>query len=187
MIYFNSQKGYTLLFAVIVSSIVLSIGAFILSISRKQFILSSAARDSTIAVYAADSGIQCAIQEFISTDYPTPSGININPGKLSKFNCNSTDYSTDFKLYDVSLIDTTMNFRKLPGDSVFKTDPVTIYLSNGSCANVTFFSGISTKSNQIKTYIESRGYNMGKESNPSACPVSNNPRVVERALYVAYE
>jgi hypothetical protein len=34
------QKGYTLLFSIIVSSIVLSIAAFILSVSRKQFILS---------------------------------------------------------------------------------------------------------------------------------------------------
>lgn len=50
MNYSNYKKGYTLLFSVIVSSVILSIAAFILSTSRRQFILSSVARDSTMAV-----------------------------------------------------------------------------------------------------------------------------------------
>jgi len=58
----NSQKGYTLLFAVIVSVLVLSIAAFILSVSRKEAILASSARDSIYAFYAADSGLECAVE-----------------------------------------------------------------------------------------------------------------------------
>ena len=59
---FSSSKGYTLLFAVIVSVLVLSIASFILSVSRKQAILSSSARDSVYAFYAADSGLECAAE-----------------------------------------------------------------------------------------------------------------------------
>src|SRR5579872_6815405 len=60
------SKGYTLLFSIIVSTVVLAIAAFILTISRKEFILASAARDSTVSIYAADSGIECAVEAFNS-------------------------------------------------------------------------------------------------------------------------
>ena len=56
----KSNKGYTLLFAVLVSSVVLSIGISILTISKKEFLLSASAKDSTSAFYAADTGIECA-------------------------------------------------------------------------------------------------------------------------------
>ena len=72
----QSSKGYTLLFAVIVSVLVLSIAAFILSVSRKQFILSSSARDSIYAFYAADSGLECAVENLTAlattTNAPAP-------------------------------------------------------------------------------------------------------------------
>ncbi len=63
MIYKNSKlnKGYTLLFAVLVSSLVLAVGISILNISKKEFLLSSSARESTTAFYAADSGLECAV------------------------------------------------------------------------------------------------------------------------------
>jgi len=41
----RAERGYTLLFAVITASILLSIAVFIVSVSRKQFILASSARD----------------------------------------------------------------------------------------------------------------------------------------------
>ena len=53
------RRGYTLLFAVLVASLVLGVAVFILSISRKQYILSSTARNSMYALYAADSGLEC--------------------------------------------------------------------------------------------------------------------------------
>ncbi len=61
----NSQikydKGYTLLFAVLVSSLVLAVGISILTISKKEFLLASAARESVYAFYAADGGLECAL------------------------------------------------------------------------------------------------------------------------------
>src|ERR1035437_3666113 len=56
----STSSGYTLLFAMIVASIVLALGVSILTISRKEFALSSSATQSTNAFYAADSGIGCA-------------------------------------------------------------------------------------------------------------------------------
>src|ERR1035437_10536091 len=56
----GTDSGYTLLFAMIVASIVLSLCVSILTISRKEFALSSSATQSTNSFYAADSGIGCA-------------------------------------------------------------------------------------------------------------------------------
>src|ERR1035437_6763200 len=56
----STSSGYTLLFAMIVASIVLALGVSILTISRKEFALSSSATQSTNSFYAADSGIGCA-------------------------------------------------------------------------------------------------------------------------------
>ncbi len=57
----NKEKGFTILFAVVVSSLVLAIGLSIAHITLKQVILSSTGRESQIAFYAADSGAECAL------------------------------------------------------------------------------------------------------------------------------
>lgn len=78
-----SQNGYTLLFAVLLSSLVLSIGISILTISRKELILSSSTRESQISFYAADSGAECAIYhdergEFATTSLPSLPDVTCN-------------------------------------------------------------------------------------------------------------
>ncbi len=55
----NKKAGYTMLFAVLVSTVLLSIGIFILNVSKKEVILSSIGRESSIAFYAADGGVEC--------------------------------------------------------------------------------------------------------------------------------
>ncbi len=57
----SSERGFTLLLAAIVSSVVLSIGAAVFSIALKQVTLSSVGRDSQFAFYAADTGSECAL------------------------------------------------------------------------------------------------------------------------------
>lgn len=56
----NSQ-GYTILFAVLVSSLMLSIGIAVFNITLKEFRLSSAGRESQFAFFAADTGAECAL------------------------------------------------------------------------------------------------------------------------------
>ncbi len=56
----HTRRGYTLLFAVLIASLVLGVAVFILSVSRKQYLLSATARESMYAVYASESGIECA-------------------------------------------------------------------------------------------------------------------------------
>ena len=74
----ENQRGYTLLFAVLTASLVLGVAVFILSISRGQFLLASAARESTYAIYAADSGIECAASAVSGAEVSTSSGATID-------------------------------------------------------------------------------------------------------------
>ncbi len=55
------KKGFSVLFASLTGSLVLAIGLAILSITIKQITLASAGRESQLAFYAADTGIECAL------------------------------------------------------------------------------------------------------------------------------
>lgn len=57
----RDTRGFTLLLAALVASIVLSLGSAIFSIAQKQVTLSSLGRDSQFAFYAADAAAECAL------------------------------------------------------------------------------------------------------------------------------
>ena len=55
------KKGFSVLFASLTGSLALAIGLAILSITIKQITLASAGRESQLAFYSADTGIECAL------------------------------------------------------------------------------------------------------------------------------
>ena len=57
----TAPRGFTLLIAVILSSVVLSVGLALLNVAYKQLLLSSSAKQSQYAFYAADSALECAL------------------------------------------------------------------------------------------------------------------------------
>ncbi len=57
----ESDKGFTLLLAALIASIVLSLGGAIFSIAQKELALSSVGRNSQFAFYAADTAAECAL------------------------------------------------------------------------------------------------------------------------------
>ena len=64
----QQQKGFVILFAVLISAIILLIGAGVLSISVKETLLASTARESQLAINAADAGVECALyREFVNS------------------------------------------------------------------------------------------------------------------------
>lgn len=60
-----TEKGFVIIFAVLISALMLLIGVGIFRISVKETVLSSTARESTIAFFAADGGLECALQEAV--------------------------------------------------------------------------------------------------------------------------
>lgn len=57
----RTQRGFTILLAALVGSLVLALGISVFTIAQKQLILSSVGRASQFAFYAADSGAECAL------------------------------------------------------------------------------------------------------------------------------
>ena len=81
----RTSRGFTLLLAALVSSIVLSLGSSIFLIAQKQVILSSLSRDSQFAFYAADTGAECALYwdlRFNAFSTTTPATAPVCDGKL---------------------------------------------------------------------------------------------------------
>lgn len=55
----NKCRGFALLITLVVVSIVLAVGLSLLQVTMKQLSLSSMARESEIAIYAANTGLEC--------------------------------------------------------------------------------------------------------------------------------
>ncbi len=56
----KSTSGFAMLYAVLVSSLLLAIGISIFNISIKELNIATSERDSQLAFYASDSAIECA-------------------------------------------------------------------------------------------------------------------------------
>lgn len=57
----EEHRGFALLIAVVLSSVVLALGVALLDIAYKQVLLSSSAKNSQYAFYNADSALECAL------------------------------------------------------------------------------------------------------------------------------
>lgn len=55
------NKGFTLLLASLIASLVLLLGASMFELAQKEILLSSIGRDSQFAFYAADGAAECAL------------------------------------------------------------------------------------------------------------------------------
>ncbi len=57
----SEKKGFAMLYAVLVSSLLLSIGVSIFNLTVKELLLSSSGRESQFAFYAAETGAECTM------------------------------------------------------------------------------------------------------------------------------
>lgn len=81
----RTKKGFTLLMAVIITSVLLIISTGIISIAIKQAELSTFSRDSERAFYAADSGVDCALY----WDLKNASVSAFDPSSNTAITCNN--------------------------------------------------------------------------------------------------
>jgi Tfp pilus assembly protein PilX len=153
-----NKKGFTLLFAVLISSLLLSIGIAILDLTLKEFLLSSAGRESQLAFYAADDAMECALYWDHNTaggsgsSFATSSESTVNPS----FACNGQTITPPAATYPSAGVAITVMHVPYSGNVV---DP---------CANVvvtkttTVVGGFPTTA----TIIDSRGYDTCDSTNP---------------------
>jgi hypothetical protein len=157
MIHHPSPREFTLLIAVLVAGIMLALAFAIYNIVSKELVLSSSGRESQFALYAADSGIECALywdyQENAFASTTDPSG-TLACGE------NVTTYTRD---YEVSTKTTTTRF-----DFLLEGD------TTGPCTRVTV---TRVDEPRTRTTILSEGFN--------TCVVTN-PRRIQRSIQVQY-
>jgi len=185
----HRKKGYTLLFAVIVSMLVLSIATFILSISRKQAILSSSARDSEYAFYSADSGLECAIEHMDILATSTLVGsMSCGGGPLNGVNSNIAVSQTF--IINGQTVQGTSTFNMFTGTGAGTSN--TTQSGTGSCASTSVAytitpavldaNGNVISATSTTAVVETHGYNIGWRPNPNNDCAATGPRKVERVL-----
>ena len=81
------SAGFALLFAVLATSVLLAVSASIWNIAMREVILSSFGRESQVAFFAADSGLECALYwDFANNAFSTSTGpVNISCGGSQVF------------------------------------------------------------------------------------------------------
>ncbi|PJA36823.1 MAG: hypothetical protein CO183_01615 [Candidatus Zambryskibacteria bacterium CG_4_9_14_3_um_filter_42_9] len=140
----NNNKGFTLFIAIIVMGTLLLIAAGITSLAVKQSFISSSARESQNAFYAADTGVECTLY----WDVQNPTGISsFSTSTGSTIFCNK-DSNNPGNTWVVG-----GSYTSVMNRIDFKPDPF--------CAIVTVTKGLDGS-----TKIESRGYNTCDPSNP---------------------
>ena len=158
----KGNRGFALLMASLVASVVLAVGTVIADLAIKQVILSGTARESLNALYAADTGTECAL--FLDFRY--------NDSTQPAFNPSSTVCNTQ-----TVTLEAGSEPDALSGETWKK---FTLYLDDsnhlGAYAEVSVGKS-QPGTGQIKTRIRSRGYNVA---------VGGVGRRVERALQVEY-
>ena len=156
------KRGFTLLIAVLVSSVMLSIGVAIYNIVSKQVILSSAGRESQFAFFAADTGVECVLYWDSNFDAFSSSSAQvmscagdrpIPPENITRV------YEEDFA-HTMTTTTTEFSFSMVPGI----VNP---------CVDVK----VVRSERPTRTTIESLGHN--------TCVITN-PRRIERAIRVRY-
>lgn len=170
----ENQNGYTLLFAVLTATLVLGVAVFILGVSRKQLILSGAARDSMYSIYAADSGIECAAAAYEAGKLATST--SNGTAQNASIQCLGTPHDASVWVEDSAVT----GWGNSPAP--VKSGSMNIGFNDGTCADVTVWNGYDTNGKSMVS-IESRGYNYCTDSfgpQPSS-------RTVERALRLTYQ
>jgi hypothetical protein len=182
----SHKKGYTLLFAVLVSALVLAVGISLLDTTRKELTLTSGARESDYAFYAADAGYECALYY----DYQGASGSGATFFSTTTFIANGLTLplscGTNAGSSQVSSAVTMVSSAFMMGTQYDFTFSMPI--EGNACAYVDVnkiynSSGVST------TTVSSFGYNMGSEGtspNFDCLGKNNNTEKVDRELVTTY-
>lgn len=164
------NKGFTLLLASLIASLLLSVGLSMFTIAQKEIILSSLGRDSQYAFYAADAGAECALYWDFKNAFKTNEathGAKCNATIIGEYRLPESANTSDFVL----------------GGKDFVLGKVTNHFwfeLNGRCILVDV---VKHETGNVHTEINSRGYSVACDSN--GLPIQHS-RALERAVKMRY-
>lgn len=168
----KKSRGFTLLLAALVSSIVLALGASIFTLARKEVTLSSLGRDSQYAFYSADQAAECALYwdaryGFFGTS--TPAGVTA-PNPMCDGQTLTDQNGADINLQRPSPASYpyTMTFKYGPRSAGVS------YCAMGYVLKTQDASGV------VRTTIHADGYSS------SCVTLASNPRTLQRSVELHY-
>jgi len=162
----TNNRGFTLMLAALVASLLTALGLAMFSIAKKEIVLSSLGRDSQFAFYAADTGAECALHwDFKYNAFATSTPYVSTSTPATCADQQLQDFPTD---WDEGTSDGVSG---LGGSSVssFWFEP------EGYCVHVT----VTKQDTHPRTKVESLGYS-------TACSDPNNNRRLERAVRATF-
>ena len=168
----TNQRGFTLLMAAIVSSIVLSVGAATFGIALKQVTLSSIGRNSQFAFYAADSGAECALYWDI---------------RFIAFATSSLSDARDSITCDEKSITVPAPAAQT---ATAATTTLPYYAPNGYCARITIAKSLND-TNGVDTVIHADGYstkpsNANDPAGTCESAIDADPQALQRSVELHY-
>lgn len=180
------KNGFTLLFAVLVSILILSVGASIINLAVKQIIISGSARESQFAFYAANTGIECALFWEINQIQV----LGLSPEDTTRiFAYGNSEELNDSQQAIVKCAEGSI-YDGISGGKTYKVESTSGTIESGNAEGTTSFwidfkdsndiglpycAYVIVRKNGGATIIDSYGYNTCDDS---------NPRRIERGLRV---
>ncbi|MDE2031134.1 MAG: hypothetical protein KGI58_02650 [Patescibacteria group bacterium] len=158
--YINLQKGYALLFTVVIVSLLSLIGLGLSNSTYKQLVLSNLASDSQLAFYQSDTATECALYADIVK--------GMTPSTASPWYCGMDSTNTP------------MSFTVSSYGSNGSSYQVTSSLANNNTDIPCFDFNVTKTGNPspaIGTIIDANGYNSCNKT---------SAKTVERTIQVSY-
>jgi len=138
----KTQKGYAILFTIVLVGIISAISIGLASVSYKQLILSSVAKDSQVSFYQADTASECGL--YAENKLGMTSGFLPNPWSCG-IDSNDSPYSLNINANGL-------------GANGYTLSPDSLSTSSSPC-----FSIILDKTSTTK--LIARGYNICNKNN----------------------
>lgn len=169
-------RGFTIFFAMLIASLSLAVGLAIFDLTIRELDLSATATQSQFAIYAADTGADCALYwdfQYESGAFGSAFGTSTEsswPGNGSGLMCAEQDITESWDHSDNTSTSATTTFT-ISIEATGNFAPIQDYCAEVDVAKHTDGLGI------LRTTIISRGYN--------TCDPDGLVRV-ERAIQVRY-
>lgn len=165
------KNGFTIFFAMLVGGLALSIGMAIYDLTVRELDISGTATQSQYAIYAADTGVECALY----WDFKCEAGACFGGSAFATSSSDTPPTSgVSCSGQDIAAAAVTAGTWPVGSDAAAATTTFTLTFSpQPYCATVT----VAKYGSPSKTRIISRGYN--------TC-LAGSPTRLERALEVNY-
>lgn len=152
----TKARGFTMFFAVLVSSLALAIGLAIYDLVTRELLLSTTTAQSQYAIYAADTGVECALYwdfkyNTSNSIFPTSTS-DVGAQNATNAYCNGNDVTVGRTMALTSTAATTSIVIQL--SPFYVTVQVSKFVSGGALHTSIYSHGFNTQATTSASAVE---------------------------------